>query len=82
MKFSEDLKGLLLLNTLIAAVWLNEDGSVWYTSEKEGFTEFSREEVINGKTAKAPKAPKEPKEEKAPVIEPTTDDLGVEETEL
>lgn len=88
MKFCEDLKGLLLLNTVIAAVWINEDATVWYTSEREGFTEVSRETILGSETAKAPKAPKEKKPksvEEIPVVEAekeTEGNLEIEEINL
>lgn len=92
MKFCEDLKGLLLLNTVIAAVWINEDATVWHTSEREGFTEVSRETILGSETAKAPKAPKEPKApkvpkpvEEIPVVEAEAeagDNLEIEEINL
>jgi hypothetical protein len=91
MKFCEDIKGLLLSNTAIASVWVNEDATVWHTSERECFDEVSRETILGSETAKAPKAPKAPKEKKPypteeiPVIKAETeagDNLEIEEINL
>jgi len=45
MKFSQDLINLFAINACIQSVWVNDDASVWHTSEKEGFTEVTRLEV-------------------------------------
>lgn len=78
------------MNTAIAAVWVNEDATVWHTSAREGFNEVSRETILGSETAKAPKAPKEPKAPKAPkvieeipVVEAETEgNLEIEEINL
>lgn len=46
MKYSKDIKELLKSNEVISDLWINEDATEWYTSEKIGMTKISREEVL------------------------------------
>jgi len=49
--YNEELKELLLSNSNILSVWINDDKE-WFTSEVENTKEVTREEILKPKKAK------------------------------
>jgi len=49
--YNEELKELLLSNSNILLVWINDDKE-WFTSEVENAKEVTREEILKPKKAK------------------------------